>query len=229
MLIRGNSAIKHPETNFTVILSVDHGPGMSVWPSGEYLAPIKRLNTLPNVQAIGYVDTANGTRDDEKVRKDIATYAGWNNTDIAISGIFLDHTPAEDIGDARIYLKNVSATVRHSGGFLEPTIVVHNPGKVPNANMTNYHADITVVFEGEFKDMPPREEFKTNLRKLNGARQDYAQIIYSVPQTLSRGGVRKIVNGEKRNVEWLFVTDRTGGNKFEWYSDRWEEFLDLTF
>lgn len=143
------ACIRHPETNFTVILSIDHGPSNNAWPPGIYINPIKRLNTLPNVQTIGYVDTAYGTRDNETVRKEIATYAGWNNSGIAISGVFFDHTPAEDVGDARVYMKNVSATVRHSEGFLEPTIVVHNPAKVPAENMTNYHADMTVVFDGE--------------------------------------------------------------------------------
>ncbi|KAF2451677.1 hypothetical protein P171DRAFT_376037 [Karstenula rhodostoma CBS 690.94] len=223
------AAIKHPETNFTVIVSVDHGPSPSAWPPGAYLAPIKRLNTLPNVQAIGYVDTDYGSRDGEKVRKEISTYAGWNNTDLAISGIFFDHTPAEDVDDARIYLKNVSATVRHTEGFLEPTIVVHNPGKVPAANMTNYHADVTVVFEGAYKDMLTRDETKAQLRELGGSRHDYAEVIHSVPRTMSRGGIRRIINGARRNIGWLFVTDRMGDNKYEWYSDRWEEFLNLTF
>lgn len=163
------------------------------------------------------------------MRRDIATYAGWNKTDIPLSGIFFDHTPAEDINDARIYLKNVSATVRHTEGFLEPAIVVHNPGKVPNVTMTNYHADVTVVFEGEYKDLPPRKETKAKLRGLDGSRQDYAEIIHSVPRTMSRGGIRRIINGERRDIGWLFVTDRMGDNKYEWYSDRWEEFLHLTF
>ncbi|KAF9739387.1 hypothetical protein PMIN04_008361 [Paraphaeosphaeria minitans] len=223
------AAIKHDETNFTVILSIDHGPSASIWPPGTYLSPMKRIHTLPNVQAIGYVDTEYGSRDGEKVRKDIATYAGWNNTDIPLSGIFFDHTPAEDIDDARTYLKNVSATVRHTEGFLQPAIVVHNPGTVPDANMTNYHADVTVVFEGAYGDLPSRGETKAELQGLDGRRMDYAEIIHSVPRTMSRGGIRRIINGERRHVGWLYVTDRMGDNKYEWYSDRWEEFLDLTF
>jgi hypothetical protein len=229
LLTRSNSIIKHPDTNFTIIISVDHGPSVSAWPPGIYLAPIKRLNTLPNAQTIGYVDTAYGSRDGEKVRKDIATYAGWNNTRIALSGIFFDHTPAEDVDDARIYLKNISATVRHTEGFLEPTIVVHNPGRMPDVNLTKYHADVTVVFEGELKDMPSRDETRTKLRDLGGGRQSYAEIVHSVPRTISRGGIRKIINSARRDVGWLFVTDRVGDNKYDWYSDRWEEFLDLTF
>ncbi|KAL1593250.1 hypothetical protein SLS60_010858 [Paraconiothyrium brasiliense] len=221
--------IKHPEINFTVIVSVDHGPSPFAWPSGVYLDPIKRLNTLPNAHTIGYIDTAYGSRDSDKVRKDIATYAGWNNSNIAISGIFFDHTPAEDVDDSRAYLKNVSATVRHSEGFLEPTLVVHNPGKMPDANMTSYHADVTVVYEGEYKEMPARDEIKAKLCELHGRREDYAEIVHSVPGNITRGGMRKIINDVRRNVEWLFITDRMGDNKYEWYSNRLEEFLDLTF
>ena len=224
-----DACIKHPRTNFAVIISIDHGPSDTAWPSGVYIAPIKRLNRLPNVQTIGYVDTAYGSRDNETVRKEIVTYAGWNNSGIAISGIFFDHTPAEDMNNARAYLKNVSVTVRHSEGFLEPSLVVHNPGKVPEKNMKSYHADVTVVFDGEFKDMPERKELKAKLRDLNGRREDFAEIVHSVPRTISRGGVRKIINSARRNVGWLFVTDRLGDNKYEWYSDRWEEFLDLTW
>lgn len=223
------SIIKHPETNFTVIVSVDHGPSSSAWPSGVYLNPIKRLNTLPNVQTIGYIDTAYGSRDGDKVRTEIATYAGWNNTEIPMSGIYFDHTPAKDVNDTRQYLRNVSATVRHSDGFRQPSIVVHNPGRVPDPSMTSYHADLTVVFEGEYSDMPMRNGTKTSLQGLSGRREDYAEIVHSVPRTISRGGIRKIINSARRDVGWLFVTDRMGDNMYEWYSDRWEEFLDLTF
>lgn len=193
------------------------------------MKPIQRLNKMPNVQAIGYIDTVYGSRNNETVRKEIATYAGWNKSGIAISGIFFDHTPAEDVNDARAYLKNVSATVRHSEGFLDPKIVVHNPGKVPDANMTSYRADVTVVFEGELKDMPERGDMREKLRDLKGRREDYAEIVYSMPRTTSRGGIRKIINSARRDIGWLFVTDRLGDNKYDWYSDRWEEFLSLTW
>lgn len=223
------ACIKHPDTNFTVILSIDNGPGTTVWPAGIYINPTKRLNTLSNVQAIGYVDTNHASRDREAVLKEIALYAGWNNSGIAISGIFFDRTPTEDVNDARAYLKNVSATVRHLEGFLKPEIVVHNMGKVPDENITGYHADVTVVFDGEYGELPDRKVLREKLRGLKGRREDYGEVVHSVPRTLSRGGVRKIVNRARRNVGWLFVTDRMGDNRYECYSDRWEEFLDLTW
>ena len=221
------ACIKHPDTNFTVVISIDHGPGSTVWPPGIYISPIKRLNTLSNVQAIGYVDTDYASRDREAVLKDIAIYAGWNKSDIAISGIFFDRTPSEDVNDARAYLKNVSATVRHSEGFLNPAIVVHNSGKIPNENITGYHVDVTVVFDGEYDNLPSQKAFKAKLRGLKGRREDYAEVVHSVPRTISRGGVRGIINRARKNVGWLYVTDRLGDNRYEWYSDRWEEFLDL--
>ncbi|KAJ4301503.1 hypothetical protein N0V90_003595 [Kalmusia sp. IMI 367209] len=202
--------MKHPDLNFTVILSINHGPTTNAWPSGVYITPIKRLSTLPNVQTIGYIDTAYGARDVEIVRKEIATYAGWNNSNIAISGIFFDHTPTEDVDDARAYLKNVSATVRHSDGFLDPRMVIHNAGRLPDVNMASYRADVTVVFEGEYKDVPKRGELRGKLRDLHGRREDYAELVHSVPQNVSRGGIRNIINAARRNVGWLFVTNRTG-------------------
>ncbi|KAF1966015.1 hypothetical protein BU23DRAFT_560584 [Bimuria novae-zelandiae CBS 107.79] len=161
-----------------VILSIDHGPSNTAWTAGIYIQPIKRLNTVSNVQTIGYVDTDYRERANETVRKDIATYAGWNNSGIAISGIFLGHTAPNDVHDVRGYLKNVSATVRHSEGFLDPTIVVHNPGRVPDTNMTSYHADVTVVFEGEFRDMPDRKKLKAGLSDLKGRREDFAAVVH---------------------------------------------------
>ena len=223
------ACIRHPATNFTVILSIDHGPGNTAWPSGIYIKPIERLNSLPNVRTIGYVDTAYGSRDQMSVVKEIETYAGWENSSTAISGIFFDHTPAQEADNARAYLKNVSATVRHSQGFREPSIVVHNPGNVPSQNMISYHADITIIFDGEFKNMPDENILGTRLRELSGNRQDYAEVIHSMPRTISRGDMRKAINRARKNVGWLYITDRVGENKFECYSDRWEEFLDLTW
>lgn len=223
------TCIKHPATNFTVILSIEHGPGNTAWPAGVYVKPIERLNTLPNVRTIGYVDTAYGYRANATVRKEIETYAAWNNSGIAISGIFFDHTPVQEANNARAYLKNVSATVRHLQGFQEPAVVVHNPGQVPSDSMMDYHADITVIFDGEFTDIPNEDVLKVRLCKLSGGRQDYAEMIHSIPRTLSRGGMRKVINSARKNVGWLFITDRFSDDKYEWYGDRWEEFLDLTW
>ena len=160
------------------------------------------------------------------MRDEIATYAGWSKSEIAIHGIYFDKTPAEDVGDARTYLKNISAAVRHEG-FLEPRLVVHNPGTVPNVNLTSYPADVTVVFEGEYKNMPKKEEMRAKLQALEHRREDYAYLVHSTPENISRGALRRIINGVRRDVEWLFVTDGAGDGKYDGYGSRWEEFLSL--
>jgi hypothetical protein len=219
--------IKHPTTNFTVILSISHGPGTSTWPVGEYIAPIKKLNVYGNVQTIGYIDTEHGTRDNVTVRQEIATYAGWNKSGIAIHGIYFDRTPAKDVGDAQSYLQNVSAAVRAEEGFLEPRLVVHCPGEVPDAGLARDGADVVVAFEGEYGELPRRKVVHGKLEGLQGGRERYAYIVHSLPESVGRGGVRRVVDGVRRDVGSIFVTDRRGEDRYEGFSARWEEFLDL--
>lgn len=225
--LRKDSVIKNPDTNFTVIVNIDTGPGGTVWPPGEWIAPIKRLHVSSNVQTIGYIDMDGGKRSKVGVRKDIATYAGWNMSGIAIHGIYFDRTPLQDLDDGQAYLKNMSAAVRHEAGFLEPKMVVYGAGAVPHTNMTNYDADIVVVFEGEYEDLPARADTRGKVKALGGTREDYAYIVHSVPAEVTRGGIRKIVDGLRRDVKWLFVTDQGGDERYEKCSGRWEEFLSL--
>jgi hypothetical protein len=163
------------------------------------------------------------------VREDITTYAGWNKSGIAIHGIYFDRTPLHDGDDGREYLKNISATVRHEEGFLEPKLVVHGAGAVPDVDMMSDHADITVVFEGRYEDLPDIENMSRDLKALDGTRQNYACIVHSVPNSVPRGGIRKIIDMTRRNVEWLYVTDQEGDTRYEGYSGRWEEFLSLVW
>jgi hypothetical protein len=179
------------------------------------------------VQTVGYIDTEGGKRSNVSVREDIMTYAGWNNSGIAIHGIYFDRTPLHDDDDSREYLKNVSATVRHEEGFFEPKLVVHGAGAVPDVDMMSDRADITVVFEGRYEDLPDRKNMSRELKALDGTRQDYAYIVNSVPNTVSRGGMRKIVDMTRRDAEWLYVTNQEGDNRYEGYSGRWEEYLSL--
>ncbi|PVH95704.1 glycoside hydrolase family 135 protein [Periconia macrospinosa] len=230
-----DSAIKHSSTNFTVILNPSNGPGSTAWPSGTYIAEIKKLNKLPNVATIGYIDVDDGQRANANVLKEIETYAGWNNSQIALSGIFFDHTPSLEWGDivngtAQEYLRNISATVKTLGGFDERRTVVFNPGKIPNANLSmSGVADITVVFEGAYNEMPAMEDVKGELSALQQTREGLAYWVHSVPGSAGRHGVRKVVDRTRRNFEWLFLSNRWGEDKYEGYGDGWEEFLDLTW
>lgn len=166
------------------------------------------------------------------MRKEIETYGGWNNSQIALSGIFFDHTPSQEWDDqvngtAQEYLRNISATVKQFGGFQEPRTVIFNPGTIPNANFTAGLADVTVVFEGAYDEIPARDELKEEFARLRGPRESFAYWVYSVPHTIGRKGIRKVVDRTRRSVEWLFLSDQVGDAKYEGYSSEWEQFLDL--
>ena len=167
----------------------------------------------PNVQTLGYIDTGHGNVTNATVRAQIATYAGWKNVTkgLALHGIYFDQTPWKDDEDgvAKAYLRNVSATVRHTDGWARPGegLVVHNPGRVPDAEMMAYRPDIVVVYEGTYEDMPSRERLHAQVAEAKGDRKDYAMLVHSVPKDLHRGGLRKILERIRRDVEWLYVTD----------------------
>ncbi|KAF2866430.1 Spherulation-specific family 4-domain-containing protein [Massariosphaeria phaeospora] len=221
--------IKHRELNFTVIVDPSNGPSTPPHPGSLYVEAIKRLNVFPNVHTIGYVNIEHAHRDNATVHREIATYAGWaTETGLALHGIFFDQTPSEDIGDAKQYLKSASATVCHSDGFLEPKLVVHNPGRVPNSSLESYHADVTVVFEGAFEDVPTRDKIRAQLNDRSGGRSDYAYLVHSMPQENGKIGLRRLINGVRRDIQWLYVTDRKE-NVYGDYSAHWEDFLSLTW
>jgi hypothetical protein len=135
-----------------------------------------KLNRLPNVQTVGYIDTQGGKRDREIVRAEMEIYAGWNKSKIAISDVFFDRIPFQESEDgegvAEAYLKNITATARRTPGFLEPTIVVQNPGSIPDANFKTSGADVTVVFEGAYAGVPKRDAAGKKLAELGGKRKE---------------------------------------------------------
>lgn len=174
---------------------------------------LNALDVYQNVQTLGYVHTDRGARDNATIRKEIATYSGWSKfQDLKLNGIFFDQTPYRDEGSAREYLRNISATVRHSEGFLEPKLVVHNPGCVPDAGLVRYRADLVVMFEGAFSDLPSREQLKNSVVDLEQSslhRQNFGMFIHSTPSATGSVRLRRVADNVRRSVEWLYMTDLT--------------------
>ena len=227
-LLTWQSIINHPDLNFTVVINPDNGPGSNSTPVDEYIKAIKSLNVYPNVRTLGWVDTERGERDNATVRADIERYSNWSSVDgLALHGIYLDHTPYKDEGNSSLYLKNVTAAIRDSQGFLGTNLVVHNPGQVPDKNMTEYRANITVVYDGEYEFRPTREQLKNSLEGM-GTRDEFAVLVDSTPQNLGRVDLRRLVENVKRDVEWLYVTDLIDGF-YGGYGYLWEKFLDLVW
>jgi hypothetical protein len=230
MLLTLRSIVQHPDVKFTVIVNPDDGPGNTTRPTTEYVDVLNALQVYPHVQTLGYIRTDGGARDNGTVRAEIATYSGWSRfQDLSLNGIFFDQTPYKDDGNASEYLRDISATVRHSAGFLEPKLVVHNPGRVPDVGLVQYRTDIIVVFEGAYSDVPSREQLRDSVMDLelhSLHRQNFGILMHSTPADVGNVRLRKMVDNVRRNVEWLYVTDLTD-SFYSGYGSLWEQWLDL--
>ncbi|KAH7069091.1 Spherulation-specific family 4-domain-containing protein [Paraphoma chrysanthemicola] len=210
-----DAILRHHEMPFIVIVNPDHGPTNATWPSATYVAAVKRMNKYSNVRTLGYIDTAQATVSNSSVRAQIATYAGWSNVtaDLGLHGIFFDGTPWQDSKDgmARAYMRNVSATVRHTKGWTTEGegLVVHNPGRLPSKEMMAYKPDIVVAFEGAYAHLPSRERLHEQVADKKRGREDHAALVHSVPRNLGRGGLRRIIEKVRRDVQWLYLTELT--------------------
>lgn len=225
------SITRHPDTNFTVIINPSNGPGSAAWPSASYIDAVKALNVHTNVQTLGYIDAAQGTRDNASIRTEIATYAGWANvsTNLGLDGIYFDHTPWQYSDGARAFLENITAVVRRdadNAGFGQTPIVVHNPGRVPDKGLTASRPDITVVFEGAYADLPRKTKLHHLVEQTGSDREELALLVHSAPADLGTGGLRKVVDDVRRDVEWLFVTDLSE-NVYDDYGSVWEQWLNV--
>jgi hypothetical protein len=224
--------VQHQDLKFTVIINPNGGPGNATRPTTEYVDVLNTLKVYPHVQTLGYIRTDGGTRDNATVHADIATYSGWSEfQDLKLNGIFFDETPYKNEGNMCEYLRNISAAVRHSKGFLEPKLVVHNPGHVPDAAMVRYRTDMIVVFEGEYSELPSREQLRHSVKDLelhSLHRQNFGMLINSIPSNTSNVDLRKVVDNLRQNVEWLYITDLTE-NVYSSYGSLWERWLSLTW
>jgi hypothetical protein len=225
--------VKHPSTHFSIILNPANGPGNSTSPSASYVEALESLNVYPNVHALGYIDTYGGLLPNETVRAQIATYAGWKGVSagMALRGVFFDRTPTSSDADGLVkeYLRVVSDAVRQADGWSGAQgLVVHNPRGVPDREIRLHAPDVMVVFEGAYADMPGREALHKELEGTKGGRADWAMMVHSAPSDLGRAGLRKIVEGARRDVEWLYVTDLTTSMYSDYGAD-FEEWLDVTW
>lgn len=222
--------MQHQDSKFTVVINPDDGPGNGTRPSPEYIDVLNALEVYPHVQTLGYIRTDRGKRDNATVRAEIATYSGWSKfQNLRLNGIFFDQTPYKDEGNVSEYLRNISATVRHSDGFLEPRLVVHNPGRVPDVGLVGYRTDMLVVFEGAYADLPGREQLKRSVAKLDQYslhRQHFAMLVHSTPSGTGNVRLRKTVDNVRRSAEWLYITDATE-DVYSGFGSILEQWLDL--
>jgi hypothetical protein len=182
---------------------------------------------LSNIKTVGYIDTARRSRANTVVITEIETYAGWSQkSGLTVDGIFFDQTPTRGSNDTEYYTRNISGTVKHSSGFLEPRLVIQNSGQVPDASLLNAYIDLTVVFEGAYENIPAREQMKASLGRLPGSRQDFGALVHSFPQKKGRVALRRLINGLKKDVQYIFLTDRSEG-VYNAFGKIWDVVLNL--
>jgi hypothetical protein len=116
----GYSIEGNPNTDFTIIVNPDDGPGRSTLPSSDkFTKQAEKLKSYRNVQLIGYVKIGYAGRNLNTVTSQIGKYAGWAsaNRKIAVDGIFLDEAPYNWNSTIERYLTDVKRSIKNNAGL----------------------------------------------------------------------------------------------------------------
>ncbi|ERF71976.1 hypothetical protein EPUS_07446 [Endocarpon pusillum Z07020] len=223
--------IARPNLNFTVIINPDSGPGSTRYPSSEYTSEVQRLNVYPNVRMMGYVRIGYAKRNLTEVLEDISTYSGWsvnpNATDQAVHGIFFDETPNEYTSEVSDYLKSINQAAKNAAGLLPARTIIHNPGSIPDARLTDADVDITVVFEAsyqEYQEDSSSKALRARLASLPIDRSRVSCIMFSVRTGMSQGDRRSLADELSQHAEFLYLTDLSQ-NYYESFGPHWQDFI----
>ena len=138
----------YPAAQWQAVINPNSGPGTTGYPSdSNFISGIAKLNSYPNVNTVGYVDTAYGNKDISAVNAETDVYASWagySGANIAIGGIYFDDVSSEETGSIYSYYQTVAAHARSS--FKSSAHVVFNPGYRAPTQLFSY-ADTIVEFE----------------------------------------------------------------------------------
>ncbi|KAI9703468.1 MAG: hypothetical protein M1820_005772 [Bogoriella megaspora] len=121
-----------PSVRWQIIVNPASGPGTNStnpYPDSSYTAAIASLNEQPNVQTIGYIDSAYGNTAVSSIETQIDAYAQWASytaQNISLSGIFFDDMN-QSTALYDFYDSIATYTRQHIKSASTPT-VVFNPG-----------------------------------------------------------------------------------------------------
>ncbi|KAM0267959.1 hypothetical protein ACHAQH_010067 [Verticillium albo-atrum] len=146
------SAAAHPSLTFVAVVNPGNGPGPDPRPDASYVAALRRLCALPNIQLLGYVHVTYCTRDPSAVERDIAVYRAWNDDagdgqgSFRVEGIFFDETPWDPCHQA--YMAGLARFTRDAwrSGLDQRAVLAYNPGVVVEPRWFS-DADYVLVFE----------------------------------------------------------------------------------
>ncbi|KAF6225920.1 hypothetical protein HO173_012692 [Letharia columbiana] len=172
----------YPKVQWQVIVNPNSGPGTTGYPTDQnFITGIAKLNSYPNVQTLGYVDTANTNRAYSAVTSDISVYAKWTSytkANISIAGIFFDDVNNTASSAVNTYMHNASAYA-YATVPSDVTPVVFNPGALAPTQLFSY-CDTMVEFENPFSSY----KNDTTIATIPSAYRDQSAIlVYSTPAT----------------------------------------------
>lgn len=213
----------NPDLHFVIVINPNSGPGEPPAPDASYSRELPLFNARANVTTVGYVRIDYCKRSVEKVLEDVAIYSGWSKNHesdgIYVEGIFLDESPNEYTADIGKYLNTVSAKIKEAPGFLGQKLIIHNPGTIPDKELTETRPEITAVFEesyARYRSCGVNERKALDVYDRKGA----SYILHSVP----RNQVKALVRELRPRAEYIFVTDRRS-KYYEGFGDSWNDFI----
>ncbi|KAL9124860.1 MAG: hypothetical protein Q9175_008166 [Cornicularia normoerica] len=184
----------YPKVQWQVIVNVDSGPGTTGYPTDQdYITGIAELNSYPNVQTLGYVDTNFTHRAYSAVVSDINAYATWQSyteANISIAGIFFDDVNNTAVSHASTavatYMHNASAYA-YANVPSDVTPVVFNPGSLAPTALFSY-CDTMVEFENALAEYAN----DTTIATIPSAYRDQSAIL--VYNTTATADVKSLVH-----------------------------------
>lgn len=169
------AARSYPNTTFRAVISPDSGPGSGSCPDSDFITALSELNSIPNIQTLAYVHTADSysiadcdgicvcTQLVSAVEANITTYqnwptsnctaAGYNSTttqDIHVDGIFFDEAPQTATSDHLDFMQQVSSFAKQT--LTRGSTTLFNVGALPDEEFWGL-ADYINVFEGTESDL----------------------------------------------------------------------------
>ncbi|GAB7343678.1 hypothetical protein MBLNU457_1665t1 [Dothideomycetes sp. NU457] len=199
----------HPEVSYLIIINPSSGPGSDTYPDSNSIAAIAQLNSFPNVNLIGYIDTRDTSTALQTIFSNIDKYANWasyEQSDIALRGIFFDDMSSSD--NATVYEYMTAASNYAYSAFAEsssgPTVVL-NPGRKVGAKYFRL-ADYVIEFEdslARYKGLASVKRKKLRMRK--------KQAIVAHSTTVGQGKLEKMVTEMyKRRMGAVYLTKEGG-------------------
>jgi len=183
----------HPSVDWLVIINPNSGPGTKGAPTDpNIVSGIAKLNSYPNVQTVGYVDTAHGARPIADVNAEVDVYAGWTSSGSAslkIGGIYFDDVSAETTSSMYSYYQGAA---EHARSSIPSAHVAFNPGTIAPTQYFSY-CDTMVEFEASYSDYQSQNPIQKIPEEF---REKTALQVYSTPEDTDVGSLVQTMAGD---------------------------------